>query len=839
MHLGIDLGTSNSAIAGVKDGRAKLFKTPEGTDTMPSVIFRDRRGNQTVGIRAFDRASLAPENTVEGFKRLMGTDTPLRFASTGEAITPEQAATEILRSLVGQAVIEAGSNMVDGVVVTIPAAFNQLQSEATLAAARAAGLDRTALLQEPVAAALAAMAGAQDRNGLFLVYDLGGGTFDSALLQAIDGEVTVLAHEGVNSLGGRDLDRRIMESNAFPWLKRTFELPANFAVDPAYIRLGRIARRAAEAAKIALSTKDGTTISASDDEVRLMDLRGEPIYLDVPLSRPELEQMAADMVARSVACCREMLAHVGYRHEDVSRIVLIGGPTKMPFLRSMVEEGLGIQAEESVRVDPMTAVATGAAIYCEGRAWSAIGSTAKTTRHSETAGRAIEVSFDYDVRTASHTGLLRVRQVAGPVGAEILVESFLGWSSGRRKLSEAVIIDLPLRDMGLNEFRATVFDSRGLPVADASRKLTVDRLLASTGGVPATHTIAAKILDDKGRNVLDVMVHKGTVLPATGVVTYRLAVPLRAGDGGSVKVELYEVSNLLVVEPHLNLLVGEFVVRADDLPQSMAVRKGDEVRIHWAMSEGQEITAEVELPSVHQRFDRSNFYNWQVARQNFSGEEGGKLATTHLDQAQREIDAAEDAVPPASASPLRMIRDRLDANVGAIRGTLDPDARRQVVEQVRLLRQEIAIVCQQPEARRYLLRQRLAAQRNFYEKDIRKHATPDQVAQVEALLQNADATIDLGEFDIASDLINRVRSLYWVHGFEQDGFCAWQFKQERGNRYLARDTAEFDRQVAEGNRALEAGDFRAVKRAMVNIVLGQVSVGSDMIGPELASLMRA
>src|SRR4051812_21807542 len=247
MYLGIDLGTSNSAIAGVSDGRARIFKTPEGTDVMPSVLYRDKRGNQTVGGRAFDQARLNPQNAVEGFKRLMGTDTPLKFASTGETITPEQATAELLRSLIGQALVEAGVSEVTGCVVTIPAAFNQLQSEATLAAARAAGLDRVALLQEPVAAALASMAGAKDRNGLFLVYDLGGGTFDAALVHAIEGEVTVLAHEGLNMLGGRNLDRRIMESFAIPWLMRTFQLPEDFMRSDRYIRLVRMMRRAAEA----------------------------------------------------------------------------------------------------------------------------------------------------------------------------------------------------------------------------------------------------------------------------------------------------------------------------------------------------------------------------------------------------------------------------------------------------------------------------------------------------------------------------------------------------------------------------------------------------------------
>ena len=125
--LGIDLGTSNSAIAGITNGVVRVFKTPEGTDVMPSVLHRDRRSNQTVGVRAFDQAALNPDNAVEGFKRLMGTDTELRFVSTGEVLTPEQAATELLRALVGYALVESGSSDIAGGVVTIPAAFNQVR----------------------------------------------------------------------------------------------------------------------------------------------------------------------------------------------------------------------------------------------------------------------------------------------------------------------------------------------------------------------------------------------------------------------------------------------------------------------------------------------------------------------------------------------------------------------------------------------------------------------------------------------------------------------------------------------------------------------------------------
>lgn len=674
------------------------------------------------------------------------------------------------------------------------------------------------------------------------MYDLGGGTFDAALVHAQEGEVTVLGHEGVNMLGGRDLDLAIIDAVALPWLRRTFDLPDNWAIDPKYRRLFRVARRSAEIAKIALSTHDEAMVSAADEYVRLEDLRGEPIYLNVPLSRAKLEELASEAVDRSIACCRDMLAHVGFRHEDVARVVLIGGPTKMPLLRRKVQDGLGIEIEDINRVDPMTAVATGAAIYCEGRDWSTAGSTAKATRRTESGGRTVVVSFNFEARTASNRALLQVRQESGEPGAEVLVESGLGWSSGRRKLNQPAALELPLSDPGPNRFRVTVFSADGMTVPDAGREIVVERLLASTGGVPATHTIAAKIVGDHGRNTLDVMVQKGTILPASGVVTYRSAETFRAGGPGMIRIELFQIGDELILDPTLNQPVGEFQIRADDLPEGATLRRGDKVIVHWAMSEGQEITAEVELPSVGQRFDRRKYYNWQIARQNFAGEDGAKLAATHLQLAERDLANAEEVVPPLYAASLPRLRERLDRHMAAVRGTVDPDTRRRAVEDARQLRQEIASVCLQPDARRHLLRLRLNQQKNFYERDVRAGATRDQTAQVDILLRGAERLIEGGgpqELDLASEQISEVNRLYWRHGLDQDAFCAGQFTLERGNRHLARNPTAFDQAISEGEKALAVGDAPALRGALLDIWLDQVPMGDGVSAGERASLMRA
>ena len=769
LHIGIDLGTSNSAVAGVRDGKAVIYKTPEGTDVMPSAIYRDRRGNQTVGVRAYDQAIMAPENVAQGFKRLMGTATPLRFSSTQQSLTPEEASAEVLKALVGQALLESGTDTVGGAVITIPAAFNQMQSEATLAAARAAGLDRVALLQEPVAAAMAAMANARERSGVFLVYDLGGGTFDVALVQAIDGSVTVLAHEGINMLGGRDFDRLIVDNLVRPWLLRTFSLPAGFQTEKKYERLVRVARRAAEDAKISLSTRENTSINASDEVVRIEDSSGEPIYIDVPLDRTTLDQLVHEKVTLSLHLCRKVLADNGFSHEDIERAVLIGGPTKMPTVRRRVQEELGIAVEDTSRVDPMTAVAIGAAIYCEGRDWSAVGSTAKSSRASVAAsGGSLSIAYEYEARTAGTRARLTIRKTSGPSQTTVQVESLLGWTSGRRELSGPVVLDLDLTDAGPNRFRALVFDADGRPVADASREIVIERLLAASGGVPAIQTIAVKVIDDAGRNTLEVLVPKGTELPARGREQFRAAETLKSGDDGALRLELFQMNDEAAPDPELNLFIGEFRIPAADLPEGQSVRRGDEVIVHWQMNESQNLSAEVEIPSVGQRFDRRNFYDHQIAMANYDGAEAGELVTDILDNARLDLERAEAALPSSVSDALQPLRKSLDKQDAAAAETSEPDTRKSVVEEVRMIRQRIAAATAHPDARGAVMRRRLDDEVRWYDKDVRPEAASSDNDRVDTLARNARRHLDAGDkssLDLAERLVAEIGGMYFRIGF--------------------------------------------------------------------------
>ncbi len=366
MYLGIDLGTSNSVVVGLVDDVPQLFKTADGADCLPSVIYFDKRGHRLYGRRAYDMAVISPENVASGFKRLLGTATPIQIAGAELSTSPEDCATEILRQLLTQAFTETGETNIEGAVITVPAAFNQMQSEATLRAAKMAGLGRVVLLPEPIAAAIAAQEG-QRRTGQFLVYDLGGGTFDLALARSDAGEITILGHRGINMLGGRDFDRLLVNQIVRPWLQANFDLPEGFQRDPAYRRLIRIAQLAAEKAKIDLSSSNNASIFAADDEVRLSDLSGQDIFIDVRITRADYEALISDAIAQTVAIAKELLEELKLETSDIDRIVFVGGPSKTPIVRQMVSEQLGIAAD--IKLDSMTAVATGAAYYAALKDW--------------------------------------------------------------------------------------------------------------------------------------------------------------------------------------------------------------------------------------------------------------------------------------------------------------------------------------------------------------------------------------------------------------------------------------------------------------------------------------
>lgn len=293
-----------------------------------------------------------------------------------------------------------------------------------------AGIGKVALMQEPVAAVMSVMR-ARNTDGMFLIYDLGGGTLDIAIAESIGGRVNLLAHGGIAMCGGRDFDRVLVDNVVRPWLLEKFDLPEDFSVNPSYKSLIRLATWATERAKIELSAREEVVISLSETETRVRDLSGDEIYLDIQLKRETYDNLIAERVAESVNSAREALNKAGLSPHDLERIVFVGGPTNYKPLRDKVAYELGIPGNTDV--NPMTAVAEGASLFAESIDWGSQNRSRKSTRGQISSGGGLELSFNYIARTPNVKAKIAV-QLAGQAasGSEFQVDCVdTGWTSGR------------------------------------------------------------------------------------------------------------------------------------------------------------------------------------------------------------------------------------------------------------------------------------------------------------------------------------------------------------------------------------------------------------------------
>ncbi len=349
--IGIDLGTSNSAAAVLRGGRPVIIPSAEGVSlggkAFPSYVALTADGQTLIGEPARRQATANPEGTATAFKRRMGKRETLRLRD--KSFTPEQLSAFLLQKIKRDAEAFLGEP-VQKAVVTVPAYFDDNQRSATKDACRIAGLNVERLVNEPTAAALAY---GLDRLGQELriaVLDFGGGTLDVTLMEFGKGVFEVKATSGDTQLGGTDMNENVRD-----YLAQKFEIANGIDVHDDNKAMARLLE-AAEIAKIELSTSTTTHISLP----YLSAKAGTPVHMELDLTRTELERLVRPVVERCRGPIEQALRDAGITSKEVDRIVLVGGPTRMPIVRSFFEELFGRQAETGV--DPMECVAQGAAI---------------------------------------------------------------------------------------------------------------------------------------------------------------------------------------------------------------------------------------------------------------------------------------------------------------------------------------------------------------------------------------------------------------------------------------------------------------------------------------------
>lgn len=592
IDFGIDLGTTNSAIAQYIEGEVIIFKNPISIkETLPSVVAF--KGDKiVVGDKANELLARKPQNVFGTFKRKMGTSDRYYLASQDKFFSPIDLSAIVLREL--KKFIHTGEQP-RSVAITIPAAFDTIQSNATKQAGYDAGFEEVVLLQEPIAASLAYAnsAGLELTEGQWLVYDLGGGTFDVALAAAKDGEMKVVDHEGDNYLGGSDLDRMVVEQVIVP----TLEAQGTFENLLLQLKTGK-GRMQGMMNKLMLLAEDAkkelTNADSADIEFDIDDDNGEELEVYIELSRERFEEVISPVVERTINMIDTMLKRNAVMPTDLKHILLIGGSTYIPLVRKRLEQHYGISINS--KMDPTTAVVKGAAYY----AGMKISQLQKTT--SAAIGME-QSSFDQSKVSVAYERVIQDDEAPVMINSELdgyyyrISRSDGGYDSGTSTLLSEQFVMLPLLSNTNNKFNLEIYDPQQNSVD--KRLLLISHGKFSIDGQPLPHSICIEIDAVKDETTyLEAIFSKNAILPLKKTVTKQISKTILQGSDDAIHIKVIEgsVDSL----PAANRLVGLISVKGTDLERDLVA--GSDIELTFEISESRDVTVAAYLTLTDQEF---------------------------------------------------------------------------------------------------------------------------------------------------------------------------------------------------------------------------------------------
>ena len=609
INFGIDLGTTNSLITKYENGKVTIFKHPIGhKETLASVV-AFRPGRTLVGDKAREFLTKDPVNIFANFKRRMGTDDKFYVVNLDENVTPIELSTLVLKEL--KQFVYSGEE-VEAVVITIPASFDTMQSNATKKAGLAAGFREVLLLQEPIAASLAYFNNQEnnaDRDGYWLVYDLGGGTFDIALMQIKEGEMKVVDHEGNNFLGGADFDFSIIEKIIVPYVTEHFGIE-NFEEElrknnGKYEQLFYELIYKSEEAKKELSQQHESQID--------FILDGQEVLLTI--TREELENTLKTRVADTIAMLKSILIRNELGTNDIEEILLVGGSTYIPYVRQKLAQQTGIKVNS--QIDPTTAVAIGAAYYAANKYYQpetgielgenvedllsriSAGDDAKQGDYFRPAGD-LELMVSYSQMSKDTEEVLIIKAGNNWEGKTYrIIRSDGGFDTGFVAMKSKFTEFLPLLPNTNNLFYLRIYDEKQNEIKTALKEISITQGQFNIAGQPIPQDICIEV-DDKDNHTtrLEVIFEKNAVLPQKKTLYREISKTIKQGAEDSIIINILEGDrNARALS---NLVIACIEISGKDLTSDLI--KGSDIELQITMSDNRELQTEVFLVMTQQEF---------------------------------------------------------------------------------------------------------------------------------------------------------------------------------------------------------------------------------------------
>jgi len=806
IDYGIDLGTTNSSVAVLDGTEPDVIPNKNGASFTPSAVYIDKRGQLHVGQEAKQRVYSDQGNAKAEFKLQMGKGKRFKFEQSNREMSPEELSAEVLKSLKADVQQNKGEN-IQSVVITVPAAFEVDQCDATRKAAELAGFTQGPLLQEPVAAALAY--GFQDvsDNVFWMTYDFGGGTFDAAVIQVRDGIIQVVNHAGDNYLGGQRIDWDIVEKRLIPKLTEKYKLSDFRRGNSKW--LGAIAKLkgAAEEAKIEVCRKkEPVTIWIED---LCEDENGQSVDFEYELTPDEVKEIISSYVTRSINLCKQAIEESGLKGHNIEKILMVGGTTLIPWLRERVQNELEIKLEFSI--DPITAVARGAAIFA--------GTQKQKGIEVEISEGSFKIELEYEPM-GSDTEPTVGGRIIHPDGASVegytieFVENKSQWRSGKTNLTKDGVFETEVHaDKGRKcEFIIELCDTSGTQLKTVPERFnyTVGMVITNP---PITHNLGVAMAN----NQPDFFFEKGTPLPARMRKIHHTAFAVRKGQKGDlIRIPVIEGKNKRRADR--NDLLGCLEIQSDYLKRDIPA--GSDVEITIYMDESRILTTKAYIPILDEEFEK--VINFEKEKENIRelkdsfenekkrlGEARKKAISTNSLKAQEALAKIE------SENMLENVKSLSEASEG------DDGAVPEFQNQLTDLKTAIDAVEDALEWPSFLaeIEEKVKGTKQI----VNQYGDASEKAKFSGLEGDVQKAIDSGDSDVLRRYIEELQTFGFQVLSRQDVFWVGLFQNLVQQKSSMKDTHQAEQLIAQGRSALNRNDIEGLK-AVVRQLIGLLPV---------------
>lgn len=632
INIGIDLGTTNSGICEFNDGKITILKNPVGfKETMPSVV-AFLKNRMLVGDKANELLLSSPDNVFSSFKRKMGTNELYAIPANGEKTNPVELSSFVLKELFNF----YQANELTAAVITIPASFDTIQSNATKEAGKLSSLSHVNLLQEPIAACLAYA----NTNNLnieqktnWIVYDFGGGTFDSAIVAIDERELKVQDHNGDNFLGGLDIDLALISSVIVPNIEKLTNIEGlNNKLnsdDLKYQKLSKYLLYKAEELKKELSIKKEAWVEINYPEIEL--------ELEFLVTRKEFDEIVAPFFNQSFKCIEELLDDNNMIFSDFERLILVGGTTYIPYIREKLAEKCGITIDYST--DPTTAVMIGAAYYAGNKTYQEESSDESIIYEEQAEVKEEkEISFDvlFETATQDDEELISIRVNNGLQGFYRIIRKDGGYDSGMIPFENSANEFVSILPKNINNFELTVFDNQKNRVFTKS-DISISHGYYSVDGQPLPNDICIE-LDSDEDTYLEKIFTKNQLLPLNKTIykTFSKSIP----KGSKEKIIINIVEGKVGTSPGANLNIGYIEISGKDLKDDLI--RGTDIELDFHISESRDLKVTIFIPSTDQEIEETfnPQYQGEISKDKLLLEINNGLQ--HIDEYIEELDEDEE-----------------------------------------------------------------------------------------------------------------------------------------------------------------------------------------------------